>query len=1262
MLIIYGYQAFSHANINKKLNKIHIVNPEISTISSNYIYFIDIQAELNNTSFETINKLIECNPHFQYDKHKKLIVIPRHGTISPWSTKATNIIHNCGVNGIRRIERGIAWTIIGKITDINSIKNIIHDRMTETIIEHENDAIGLFSQNTPKQLKIIKNEDSILQQYNLEMGLALSNDEINYLKQNFITLNRDPTDIEIMMFAQANSEHCRHKVFNAKFIIDNHEQPNSLFDMIKISTKTNPNGVLSAYKDNAAVIEGPIANRFLVDPNTSIYNYTKEQNHILMKVETHNHPTAISPYPGAATGAGGEIRDEGATGRGAKPKAGLTGFSVSNLKIPDLLRPWEIDYGKPNNIASALDIMIEAPIGSASFNNEFGRPNLTGYFRTFELMYQNEVRGYHKPIMLAGGYGTIRPQHVIKQNISTNSPIIVLGGPSMLIGLGGGAASSVESGTSNTELDFISVQRGNAEMQRRCQEVINHCISLNDKNPIVSIHDVGAGGLSNALPELIHQNNLGAIFQLRNIPNDEPGMSPLEIWCNEAQERYVLIINEQQIEQFTTICKRERCPFAIIGYTTDDNTLKVYDEHYKNYPIDIPMTLLFGKLPRTERNVKSLKLTDKQFNTSNIKIDETISHLLRLPTIADKTFLITIGDRTVGGLTARDQMVGPWQIPVADAAVTATGFNSITGEAMSIGEKTPIALLNAAASARMAVGEAITNIASANIKNISDVKLSANWMVATGHPNEDIALFNAVKAIGEELCPTLGIAIPVGKDSMSMKTIWGKQSVTAPLSLIISAFAPVVDIRKTLTPEIKKDLEETSLLLIDLGNGMNRLGASCLTQVYSEIGTIPPDVDNPQQLQDFFNIIQTNRNNILAYHDRSDGGLAITLIEMAFAGGCGLDINISSNNIIDSLFSEELGAVIQIHTKNINSIKEIFEKHSIKVEVLGYSTQDDHIIMRHNNKIIFNKTRVELRSIWSETTHALQKIRDNPNCADDEQNIRIDKNDPGLSAVVTFNYTQQKTFISRPRVAILREQGVNGHVEMAAAFNHVGFTSVDVHMSDILEQRIDLNDFVGLIACGGFSYGDVLGAGQGWAKSILLNPTARNALEKFFYREDTFTLGVCNGCQMISILKEIIPGTDHFPRFLRNTSEQFEARFVRIKINKSPSIFFRGMENSILPISVAHGEGRIDNLPPNHLISSNYVDNNGRMTERYPFNPNGSPNGATAVTSLDGRVTILMPHPERVFRTVQCSWHPSTWEHDDSPWTQFFHNARIWVN
>ena len=1259
-----------------------------------FMHFVDTDSDVAVADRQLLDRLLRYGPSTKAETvdGARFLVVPRLGTISPWSSKATDVARNCGLSAIRRIERGIEYTISGDIADEAALLACLHDRMTETVLRAGQDASKLFHRADPKPLSsvdILKGGRAALEEANRRLGLALSGDEMDYLVENFTALSRNPTDVELMMFAQANSEHCRHKIFNADFTIDGQKQPDSLFKMIRKSTEASPAGVLSAYKDNAAVMSGPEAGRFFPDPKTQVYGFHREPVGILMKVETHNHPTAISPHPGASTGSGGEIRDEGATGRGSKPKAGLTGFSVSNLKLPGATRPWEKEHGKPGRIASALDIMLEGPIGGAAFNNEFGRPNIAGYFRTFELEVNGpkgkEVRGYHKPIMLAGGLGNIRPSDVKKREIPEGAAIVVLGGPAMLIGLGGGAASSMASGASHEDLDFASVQRDNAEMERRCQEVIDRCWAMGDETPILSIHDVGAGGLSNALPELVHESNRGAKFELRTIPNDEPGMSPLEIWCNEAQERYVLAIAADKVDAFADLCKRERCPFAVVGKVTLDQRLVLTDKHFGNAPIDMPLSVLLGKPPKMSRDVARVETAQDAFSTANLDLRDAITRVLRLPTVADKTFLITIGDRTVTGLISRDQMVGPWQVPVADAGITATTLDSTTGEAMAMGERTPVALLDAKASARLAIGESITNIASAAIANLSDVKLSANWMAPAGHPGEDARLYDAVRAAGAELCPALGIAIPVGKDSMSMSTVWNvngeERRVTAPLSLIITAFAPVTDIRQAMTPELRTDKGDTRLLLVDLGQGKNRLGGSALYQVYGQIGQVPPDLDSPALLRGLFAAVGELRaeGRILAYHDRSDGGLFVTLLEMAFAGGTGIVIDLDTvkggQDPLAQLFSEELGSVLQVRAQDEATVLACFAKHGLAdlVSPCGSVARDTKITIRSGGRTIFEERRNVLRGLWSETTLAMQRLRDDPACASEEQESRCDDSDPGLRIQASFELGEDVAapFINRgvrPRVAILREQGVNGQIEMAAAFHAAGFESVDVHMSDILSGRVSLVDFQGIAACGGFSYGDVLGAGEGWAKSILFHSRARKEFETFFARKNTFTLGVCNGCQMVSNLKEIIPGADLWPRFVRNRSEQFEARLALVRVEESPSALLAGMQGSLLPIAVAHGEGRAEftadsalaSLESSGLIVARFVDHQGLKTQHYPENPNGSPNGITALTTTDGRATILMPHPERVFRAVQLSYRPDGLG-EEGPWLRLFRNARVFV-
>jgi len=1255
--------------------------------------FVALNAALSAEQEAKLKALLHYGPTLAEHEAKgeSFIVIPRVGTISSWSSKATDIAHNCGLNEVERIERGLAYYFeLTKPLDEKTTEKLtalLHDRMMETVVRKADEAEVLFRQQEPKPFKtvdILNGGRSALESANVELGLALAEDEIDYLMENFTALGRNPHDIELYMFAQANSEHCRHKIFNADWIIDGKKQDKSLFKMIKNTFEKTPDFVLSAYKDNAAVMEGSKAGRFFPDQD-GIYRYHNEDTHILMKVETHNHPTAISPFPGAATGSGGEIRDEGATGRGAKPKAGLVGFSVSNLCIPNFEQPWEAPLSKPNRIASALDIMLEGPLGGAAFNNEFGRPALLGYFRTYEQKVNSfngeEVRGYHKPIMLAGGIGNIRAEHVQKGEIPVGAKLVVLGGPAMNIGLGGGAASSMASGKSKENLDFASVQRDNPEMERRCQEVIDRCWQLGDDNPIAFIHDVGAGGLSNAMPELVHDGGRGGKFELRKILSDEREMSPLEIWCNESQERYVLAIHPEKLPHFEELCRRERAPYAVIGEATEEEHLTLHDEHFNNDPIDLPMGVLLGKTPKMTRDVKTASVNGEPLEQSQIQLKEALHRVLRLPAVAEKTFLITIGDRTVTGMVARDQMVGPWQVPVADCAVTTATLDSYYGEAMSMGERTPVALLDFAASARLAVAESLTNIAATNIGDIKRIKLSANWMSAAGHKGEDAGLYAAVKAVGEELCPQLGLTIPVGKDSMSMKTTWqenGEQkSMTSPLSLIISAFARVEDVRKTVTPQLRTDKGQSRLLLVDLGEGNNRLGATALAQVYAQLGDKPADVVNADTLKNFFNTMQdlVAQEKLLAYHDRSDGGLIVTLAEMAFAGHCGVSVDISAlgDNDLAVLFNEELGAVIQVRDCDLSLVRDVFAKHNVLhlVKELGAVTEDDEIEITRGNKVLLNEKRSDLRGIWAELTHQMQRLRDNPECADQEFAAKKNPQDKGFSARLTYDPSEDiaAPYIAtgkRPKVAVLREQGVNSHIEMAAAFDRAGFEAIDVHMSDLHNRRYDLQHFNALVACGGFSYGDVLGAGGGWAKSILFNPHLRDQFSQFFEREDTLALGICNGCQMLSTLAEIIPGTENWPRFVRNKSERFEARAALVRINESNSLWFQGMAGSHMPIAVSHGEGRVEFKTPadltalqaQNLIVAQYIDNNLNPTEVYPANPNGSALGITALSNTNGRVAIMMPHPERVFRTVSNSWHPEDWG-EDGAWMRVFRNARV---
>jgi phosphoribosylformylglycinamidine synthase len=1290
--VLLGPAAVSPARRADKLARLRAIDPGITDVDAHFVHFVDVDVELEAPARAVLDRLLAYGPTVAPRKldGRWLWVVPRLGTTSPWSSKATDLIRGCGLPQVRRVERGIRWTLAGEPSpDAESVETAIrralHDRMTESVIDRSADLGKLLERQPPRAataVPVLARGRAALEDANKTLGLALAHDEIDYLVEAFRGLGRDPNDVELMMFAQANSEHCRHKIFNAEFVVDGEHRDDSLFKMIRRSTEANPAGVLSAYKDNASVIEGHVAGRFWADDD-GVYREHREPVHLLMKVETHNHPTAISPFAGASTGSGGEIRDEGATGRGSKPKAGLVGFSVSNLRLPGAVQPWERAADKPDRIASALDIMIDGPLGAAAFNNEFGRPALCGYFRTFELEVPgpggvSEVRGYHKPIMLAGGLGNIRADHVAKHTIPPGAAVIVLGGPAMLIGLGGGAASSMAQGASAEDLDFASVQRDNPEMQRRCQEVIDRCWALGAHNPIVSIHDVGAGGLSNALPELVHDSGRGARFDLRAIPSDEPGMSPLEIWCNEAQERYVLAVAAESLARFEAICARERAPYAVLGRATDDGKLVVTDPLLGGAPIDVPLGVILGKPPRMRRTATHVHVRHDRLATDDLDVRDAAFRVLRLPTVGDKGFLITIGDRTVTGLCSRDQLVGPWQVACADAAVTTTSYDVVSGEAMAIGERTPLALLDAAASARMAVGEALTNLASAPVAWLGDVKLSCNWMAAAGHPGEDARLYDAVRAVGAELCPELGIAIPVGKDSMSMRTQWqgadGKdRAVIAPLSLIVSAFAPVTDVRRVLTPELRRDRGDTRLLLVDLGRGQHRLGGSALAQVYARLGDEPPDLDDPSMMRGFFAAVQElgQAGIVLAYHDRSDGGVFATLVEMAFAGGTGVDVDLAAlgGDDAEALFAEELGAVLQIRVDDVDEVIETFADHGVDgcVHVLGTLADDDRVTVRRGARRLLSEERTVLRAAWSHTTHHVARLRDDATCADEEHALRLDARDPGRFARATFALDDDVAapFVSRgarPRVAILREQGVNGQVEMAAAFHKAGFEPVDVHMSDLLGARLDLSSFRGLAACGGFSYGDVLGAGEGWAKSILFDPRVRAVFSAFFARPDTFTLGVCNGCQMVSNLREIIPGAEAWPRFVRNRSDRFEARLSLVRVEPSPSVLLAGMEGSVLPIAVAHGEGRAELVgdPPEGLVAARFVDHHGVPTEHYPENPNGSPGGITSVTTPDGRVTILMPHPERVFRAVQLSWRPDDWR-DAGPWLRLFRNARAWV-
>ncbi|KAF2153551.1 phosphoribosylformylglycinamidine synthase [Myriangium duriaei CBS 260.36] len=1334
---------------------VHYVNP-LQTITQReqqildqLLHYGDL-AKSDDRLAQTLLAAIR-NPHQIADPHTAIFyVCPRPGTISPWSSKATSIAHVCGLNAhVKRVERGmvIAATFENDFK-VESLSNLdaLHDRMTQTLSTSSPDLATIFAEHDAAEAEQIvlmdetKSPRDVLQAANRRLGLALDESEIDYLVDAYTNqLQRAPMDVELFMFAQVNSEHCRHKQFNADWTIDGMRKPNSLFGMIRNTHKKHSQKVVSAYSDNAAVMEGFNASHWAPDNSTGEWKNTKELVQYLAKVETHNHPTAVSPYPGAATGAGGEIRDEGAVGRGSKPKTGLAGFNVSDLLIPGHKQPWEMDIGKPAHIASSLDIMLEAPIGAAAFNNEFGRPCTTGYFRTLTTRVSDahgssEIRGYHKPIMIAGGVGTVRPQHALKSDslVKPGAHIVVLGGPAMLIGLGGGAASSIQSGEGSVDLDFASVQRGNAEVQRRAQEVINTCCSLGSQNPIQLIHDVGAGGLSNALPELVHDAGLGAKFELREIDNADRGLSPLQIWCCEAQERYVMAVAPEAIELFKKIAKRERCGYSIVGKATDggpseDKRLILMDRESQLYPkpIDLPMPVLFGKPPRMTRIVDSRNLKLPLFDPTlqqyipkapgSDAFSEAVNRVLAIPSVGSKSFLITIGDRTVGGLTVRDQMVGPWQTPVADVSVTASSLMGgvKTGEAMAMGERPTLALVNAGASARMAVAEALTNLAAASMPDrLSRVILSANWMAASGHPGEGAKLYEAVEAIGMELCPELGISIPVGKDSMSMKMKWmDKQcnedkEVTAPLSLVITAFGAVDHIDRTWTPALRRleDVGETTLFFVDLALGKQALGASALAQAFGQVGDDVPDLRDVELFKDFYDAVEQLHEHgiVLAYHDRSDGGLFTTLAEMMFAGRCGLEITldnicngVENGNMVKGLFNEELGAVFQVRKTDEADFIGCFAscgppKGLIKKIGRVPAATKQELTFNFHHKVVYRASRESLQQRWASTSYAMQKLRDNPACAEAEHENILDSDDPGLSYHMTFNpkdsilpltTTITSSVMAKPRVAILREQGVNGQAEMAFAFAAAGFSPIDVHMTDILDGRISLASFVGLAACGGFSYGDVLGAGQGWAKSVLLHTSAREEFKNFFERPDTFSLGVCNGCQFLSRLKSIIPGAENWPTFEQNASQQYEARVCMVEVNdpsgpgNTPSVFLHGMHGSYLPIATAHGEGRAsfnDTVGPSGaqrlldegLVSLRYVDNYLKPTERYPYNPNGSPQGITGVRTPDGRCLALMPHPERTILKGVGSYIPAdkadAWG-EYGPWVRMFKSARKWV-
>jgi len=1328
----------------------------VADVSARYEHFISTDTALDDAQQQQLTQLLDYGTPVAGEAPAKsltLLVIPRLGTISPWASKATDIAHNCGLAAVRRIERGVRYFLVpergllgAKTLDdamLARAADCLHDRMTETVVGADFDAQALFQPLAGKPMRTVavqaQGRDALVEA-NTTLGLALSEDEIDYLAQSFTSLGRDPTDVELMMFAQANSEHCRHKIFNAQWVIDGQPQSETLFGMIRATHKAQPQGTVIAYSDNAAVMEGGAAQRFQAGVPTSdgqggeAARYVRRDAtvHTLMKVETHNHPTAIAPFPGAATGAGGEIRDEGATGRGSKPKAGLTGFTVSHLRFPDAMQPWEADHhGLPDRIASPLSIMIDGPIGGAAFNNEFGRPNLLGYFRTYEQTAGDTRWGYHKPIMIAGGLGSIDAELTKKEIIPPGALLIQLGGPGFRIGMGGGAASSISMGSNSAELDFDSVQRGNPEIERRAQEVIDRCWQQGTNNPILAIHDVGAGGLSNAFPELVNDAGRGAVFDLKRVPLEESGLSPAEIWSNESQERYVLSILPQDLERFDAIARRERCPYAVVGVATEERQLRVVDGEglpgvdtaaagesaavvdsaaagdANARPVDVPIDVILGKPPRMTRDVQRLPGVSEPLDLVGIDLTEAAYRVLRHPTVANKSFLITIGDRTVGGLSSRDQMVGPWQIPVADCAVTLADYVGFRGEAMAMGERTPLAVLNAPASGRMAVAEALTNLAAADVARLEDIKLSANWMAACGVDGQDAALYDTVSAVSE-LCQATGLSIPVGKDSLSMKTSWNQdgenRQVVAPVSLIVTAFAPVGDARASLTPQLRSEVGDSVLIVIDLGRGRHRMGGSILAQAYNQVGESVPDIDEPQDLRAFFVTIRTlaEAGVLLAYHDRSDGGLFATLCEMAFAGRTGISVNLDmltfdANSAdwgdykirpeqvavqrdeltLKALFTEEAGAVIQVPASERDAVMQVLRGAGLSAHshVIGGLNDTDTVEFYRDGKKIWSEPRANLGRAWSEVSYQIMTRRDNPACAQAELDTWNDVKDPGLSPRVAFDPQEDiaAPFIAtgkRPRVAILREQGCNSQVEMAWAFDTAGFDAVDVHMTDLLSGRIDLSTMQGLVAVGGFSYGDVLGAGEGWARTIRFNSRLSDQFAAYFGRSDTFGLGVCNGCQMMAALAPMIPGAEFWPRFTRNQSEKYEARLSLVELAASPSIFFKGMEGTRVPVAVAHGEGYADYSKQGDagkvLVAARFIDNYGKATEAYPFNPNGSPDGQTSVTTADGRFTVIMPHPERVTRNVMMSWAPQQWGDADSggaysPWMRMFRNARVWV-
>ena len=1296
-----GARALSDFRAARLLAALQRVSSNIEAVSGRFVHFVHTSRELTEAEKTRLGSLLDYGDAAE-DVRGDLtfMVVPRLGTISPWASKATDIVKNCGIEGVLRVERGTIFNLATTATLSDDEKAaaaaVLHDRMTESVVAEDFPAEQLFVELEGRPMAtvaLVEEGRPALERANVEMGLALSEDEIDYLTDAFTKIGRNPTDVELMMFAQANSEHCRHKIFNARWTIDGADREETLFGMIRQTHKMAPQGTITAYADNAAIFEGAEVTRLYPRPGSGnefgrVFERADEMTHTVFKVETHNHPTAISPFPGASTGSGGEIRDEGATGRGARPKAGLCGFTTSNLNLPELPQGFENDtdtvtgektdakYGAPARIATPLSIMTDGPLGGAAFNNEFGRPNILGYFRTFEANVGGTRYGYHKPIMLAGGIGNIRDDQTKKDVPPAGSLLIVLGGPGMRIGLGGGAASSMTTGSNSEALDFDSVQRGNPEMERRAQEVIDRCWSMGEENPIIAIHDVGAGGLSNAMPELADLSGKGATFDLSQVPVEESGMSPLEIWCNESQERYVIALDPAKIDTFRAFCERERCPFAVLGTITEEAELKLTRPNDTS-AVDMPMEVLLGKAPRMHRDVKHADKALTPFTAEGLDVAKAVKDVLRHPTVASKSFLITIGDRSVGGLVSRDQMVGPWQVPVADCGVTTLGFETNRGEAMAMGERTPVAVIDAAAASRMAVGEALTNITSADVK-LPEVKLSCNWMAACGTEGEDAKLFDAVKA-ASDFCCALGISVPVGKDSLSMRTAWDdqgeKKSVTSPVSLIVSAAAPVGDVALTVTPELR-DIPSV-MVLADLGCGRARMGGSILAQVAQRFGDTAPDCEDPAMLARFMGAVRTlaAEGAIVAYHDRADGGLASTAAEMMFASRLGMTLDLTSltknADLFAALFNEELGALMQVPADKVERVVEVMREAGLTsiCHFVGEVTKDDTLTIKANDAEVAKLARVDLQKAWTEVSWQIARGRDNPACADSEF-ARIERaEDTGLFAKTTFDVNEDIVAPmintgARPKLAVLREQGVNSQTEMAAAFTRAGFDAYDVHMTDLLTGRADLAEFVGLACAGGFSYGDVLGAGGGWAKTILHNDRMIEMFRTFFNREDTFGLGICNGCQMMSRLRDLIPGASHWPDFVRNNSEQFEARLVNVEILESPSIFFQGMAGSVMPIVNSHGEGRVQFLRPEDAalvkMAARYVDPTGAATEVYPYNPNGSKGGLTSVTTEDGRFTIMMPHPERSHRVQQLSWHPAEWT-DASGWMRMFRNARRWV-